>query len=508
MRYLVSCAVVALAFSALTAVAQPAPIDVLGRADFALLNRVTWGASEHSASELERLGAERWLDSQLHPAAGEHLPPSVQSQIQAMAVTREPMIQLARDADGANRFANTLPTPEQRGAAQGLYQQGMNELMREAASRSLLRDVYSDDQLKEQMTWFWTNHFNVQAAKANVRTMVGDYENAAIRPHALGHFRELVLATLKHPAMLRYLDNADNAVGHVNENYARELMELHTMGVGSGYTQQDVQQLAGILTGVGIDLSPADPKVAPKHAGDLIHTGLFEFNPNRHDYGDKVLLGHTIKGRGFGEVEEALDILCREPATARHISFELAQYFVSDDPPPRLVDAMAATFQRTDGDIAAVLSTLFHSSAFRASLGTKFKDPIHYTVSAVRQAYDEKVILNTGPMQSWLGRLGETLYNHETPDGYAMTEAAWDAPGQMALRFDIARQMGAGSSGLFKALPPATTNEPEFPQLRNALYQQTVARTLSGPTTATLAKAKSPSEWNTLYLASPEFMRR
>jgi len=233
-------------------------------------------------------------------------------------------------------FGAMIAPRHQRGAARGLYQQGMNELAREAAARDLLRDLYSDDQLKEQMAWFWVNHFNVQAAKANLRAMVGDYENAAIRPRALGRFRDLLEATLKHPAMLRYLDNADNAAGHVNENYARELMELHTMGVDSGYTQQDVQELARILTGVGIDPSPGDPNPGVHPAGDLIHAGLFEFNPNRHDYGDKVLLGHPIKGRGFAEVEEALDILCRQPATARHISLELAQYFVSDDPPDRL----------------------------------------------------------------------------------------------------------------------------------------------------------------------------
>ncbi len=178
--------------------------------------------------------------------------------------------------------------------------------------------------------------------------MVGDYEDQAIRPHALGKFRDLLEATLRHPAMLRYLDNDQNAAGHINENYAREIMELHTMGVGSGYTQKDVQELARILTGVGIrPEARAAEAQARNGSSSTSATGLFEFNPNRHDFGDKVFLGHTIKGSGFAEVEQALDILAASPATAHHVSQQLATYFVGDNPPPALVDRMAATFQRS-----------------------------------------------------------------------------------------------------------------------------------------------------------------
>src|SRR6202000_3261184 len=158
--------------------------------------------------------------------------------------------------------------------------------------------------------------------------LVGDYEDRAIRPFALGKFHDLLTATLYHPAMLRYLDNADNAVGHLNENYAREIRELHTMGVGSGYTQADVESLARILTGVGIDLKPEDPKLIPELQSQLVREGAFEFNPARHDYGDKVFLGHTIKGRGLAEVDEAVDILVRHPATAMHISLKTRTYIV------------------------------------------------------------------------------------------------------------------------------------------------------------------------------------
>jgi len=169
---------------------------------------------------------------------------------------------------------------------------------------------------------------------------------------------------------------------------------------------------------------------------------------------------------------------------------------------------MAQTFQRSDGDIAAVLRTMFHSPEFKASLGTRFKDPVHYSISAVRLAYDDKVILSTSPIQNWLNRLAEGLYNHETPDGYPMTEASWDGPGQMAVRFEIARQIGSGGAGLFKPDGPGAVDHPGFPTLQNALYYGGLSDTLGKPTLSALDQAASPQEWNTLFLASPEFMRR
>ena len=491
------------------AVASPAVAAApLKPADLALLNRVTWGASQADAAQLAALGPDRWLERELHPPAGDRMPAAAQAQIDALEVAQKPLPALVAEISAQGAAANQIADLDQKHAAQNAYQQAMSALARQAATREILRDLYSPDQLKEQMTWFWFNHFNVHEYKANLRVMVGDYEETALRPHALGRFRDLLEATLRHPAMLRYLDNADNAAGHINENYAREIMELHTMGVGAGYTQKDVQELARILTGVGIDANLVDPKLRPDHAADFIRNGLFEFNPNRHDYGDKVFLGHTIKGRGFGEVEEALDLIARSPATATHVSRELAVYFVADDPPPALVQRMAATFQHTDGDIAAVLETMFRSPEFKASLGRKFKDPAHYAISAVRLAYGDKVILNTGPLQGWLGRLAEGLYNHETPDGYSMAEPAWDGPGQLALRFEIARQIGSGGDGLFKPDQPGATDQPGYPMLQNALYYGGLGDTLGGRTQGALAQATSPQEWNALFLSSPEFMHR
>jgi uncharacterized protein (DUF1800 family) len=487
--------------------ASAAPVS-LSRADLQLLNRVTWGVDESSAAALARLGRDRWLAGQLHPSGHEALPAAAQAQIDALPIAHIALADLVSQMAAQNKAASQLTDLDQKKAARTAYQQALTSLARQAAAREILRDLYSPDQLQEQLTWFWFNHFNVHEYKANLRAMVGDYEEHAIRPHALGRFRDLLEATLRHPAMLRYLDNADNAAGRINENYAREIMELHTMGVGSGYTQKDVQELARILTGVGIDMNPAAPRLRPDHAGDLVREGLFEFNPNRHDYGDKVFLGHVIRGRGFGEVEEALDILAREPATATHISRELATYFVADDPPPSLVARMAQTYQHSDGDIAAVLGVMFHSPEFAGSLGGKFKDPVHYTLSAVRLAHGDRVILNTAPIQTWLQRLAEAPFNHETPDGYPMTEAAWDGPGQMALRFEIARQIGSGGAGLFKPDGAAVPEPPAVPTLRNAHYDTGLAPTLGRHTVDALGQAASPQEWNALFLSAPEFMRR
>ena len=175
--------------------------------------------------------------------------------------------------DAQAKSANQVADPDQKKAAQQVYQQAMNERMKQAASRSILHALYAPDQLRQRMTWFWFNHFNVHQYKSNLRILIGDYEEHAIRAHALGKFRDLLVATLRHPAMLRYLDNTDNAAGHLNENYAREIMELHTMGVGSGYTQADVEALARILTGVGIDVKPEEPKLKPELQSQLVARG-------------------------------------------------------------------------------------------------------------------------------------------------------------------------------------------------------------------------------------------
>jgi uncharacterized protein (DUF1800 family) len=474
----------------------------------AALNRVSWGVNDSTYQQAEKLGYATWLERQLHPGPAV-LPAAAQAQIDAMTISQKPLPQLVRELEDQRRdYDKAMVDDDAKKAAQRAYQQELNRLAKEAATRSLLRALYSPNQLQEQMTWFWMNHFNVHQGKSNLRVLVGDYEEQAIRPHALGKFRDLLAATLRHPAMIRYLDNEQNAANRINENYAREIMELHTLGVDGGYTQNDVQQLARILTGVGVNLTDKAPNVRKDKQDQYLRNGLFEFNPNRHDYGDKVFLGQPVKGRGLAEVDEALDRLSRSPATARYVSRKLCIYFVADEPPPQLVERMAQRFQSSDGDIAAVLRVMLTAPEFTQSLGKKFKDPVHYVVSAVRLTYDDKIILNAGPMLNWLGRMAEPLYGRQTPDGYPLTQSGWASPGQMTTRFEIAKAIGGGAAGLFKTEGAQPQEKPAFPQLANALYYQSLQKSLAPATRQALEQATSPQEWNTLLLSSPELMHR
>jgi uncharacterized protein (DUF1800 family) len=471
-------------------------------------NRITWGATPSTVERLQTMGMRAYVTAQLHPGNAAGLPAEVQAQIDAMTIVQRPLVNLVQDMEQRRKDADGNTNDDEKKAARQSYQAEMNRLAREAASRHMLRDLYSPHQVQEEMTWFWLNHFSVHQAKSNLRAMVGDYEDTAIRPHALGKFRDLLGAVVQHPAMLRYLDNQQNAAGHINENFARELMELHTLGVDAGYTQHDVQELARVLTGVGVNLGTANPRMRKELQGFYVRRGLFEFNPARHDFGAKELLGQPIQSRGLGELEEALDRLARSPATARFISRKLATYWLTDEPPLSLLQAMAQTFESSDGDIAKTLEVLLTSPEFSKTEKQKFKDPVRFVVSAVRLAYDEKPVLNVGPMLNWINRMGEPLYGHATPEGYSLQSAAWASPGQLTTRFEVAKAIGSGSAGLFRTDGPKPRERTAFPQLANALYYQSISKTLGLATRKALEQAASPQEWNTFLLSSPEMMLR
>jgi len=499
--------VLGLALAAVTSSLPATAASSLTRQDMLWLDRVTYGPTSAVVDQYRELGRRRFLKQQLHPS-DLHLPPIATRQIAALEVSHsDPAIVLPVVSQEQQRI-NALPDEAAKQAERKTLNDKGNRLAYEAARRELLRALYSPAQLQEQLNWFWLNHFSVFQYKGNDPWLVGDYAEHAIRPHSLGHFRDLVLATLQHPAMLQYLDNAQNAAGHINENYARELMELHTLGVGSGYTQQDIQELARVLTGVGVNMSGNEPKLKPEWTRLYRHQGAFEFNPARHDFGGKTLLGKHIDGGGFDEVEKAVDLLVSQPACAQFISRKLAVYFVADDPPRSLTDRMAKTFQQTHGDIAVVLDTLFESREFQASLGGKFKDPMHYVISTIRLAYDGKQVINTHPVVNWLNALGEPLFGRQTPDGYPLTESGWASSGQMSRRFEIARTISSGNGGLFEpedGSPPTTTG---FPQLSGRLYFTAVEPFLSAPARTALDRASSQLEWNTFLLASPDFNYR
>ena len=375
---------------------------------------------------------------------------------------------------------------------QEVIQQQINDLNKTARDRAtsirFARAIYSERQLQEVMVDFWFNHFNVLAIKGFINFWLSDYEDD-LRTHALGNFRDLLGVVARDPAMLIYLDNRLNsdpnsplAKGEfkgLNENYARELMELHTLGVDGGYSQDDVVALAKIFTGWTVDYQG--------NKGDK--QGFFFFS-KRHDSSDKVFLGHKIKGGGIEEGEKALDILANHPSTAKFISYKLAQYFVSDRPPERLVNALAQEFTDSQGNIKAVLNTLIHSPEFQdPKYGKqKFKTPYQYLISLARIAEIKQA--NLQRLQGMLYRLSMPVYLCVPPTGYKNTQDAWLSPEAMLQRISLA---GAIAN---KALDPNSPIE----------YQQVVRNIgqLSEPTQQALKNY--PKLSTALIFGSPEAM--
>jgi uncharacterized protein (DUF1800 family) len=420
-----------------------------------VLNRLTFGARPGEADRVHAMGLAAWLDQQLHPSRiDDHAAEAILPPLDAAPDSADPM-ELRRFA---RRQVETL------------------------ASDKLLRAMYSERQLQEVLVDFWFNHFNVYAGKGRTAEYLPQYERDVIRPHVFDHFRELLEADAKSPAMLFYLDNwlsADpNAAQRLadmraqrtqiqnqrrlgrrgffggfppspplppkqpaapnngkkkerglNENYGRELLELHTLGVDGGYTQKDVIEVARAFTGWTID-----------------RDGNFRFVPALHDAGEKIVLGHTIKaGGGIDDGEKVLDIIASHPSTAHHISFELAERLVSDEPPPALVDRAAARFRETNGDLREVVKTIVTSPEFVAPAvrDAKFKTPFELVVSAVRTTgatvSDARAFVQT------LQQLGEPLYMCQPPTGYHDTADAWVSAGGLVTRMNFATRLASGN---------------------------------------------------------------
>ncbi|WP_407851728.1 DUF1800 domain-containing protein [Bordetella petrii] len=498
------------AFVASLAVARPEPADLPLPA---LVDRLTWGATPHELARARELGPAAYIQAQLHPAVAAVPPGEVLGWINELSISQQSAHDALIEARAHQLSARRMADGPEKVAALKSARRIARTRASETVERSIWLALYSPNQLQEQMTWFWTNHFSIYARKGNVGAVLDDYETRAVRPRALGKFRDLLEATMRSPAMLLYLDNQANRADSGNENYARELMELHTLGVNGGYTQKDVQELARILTGLGVSYSKRPPRIDASLRVQVVQDGAFLFNPAKHDYGDKVLLGHRIKGRGLAEVEEAADILARHPATARHISLKLAQYFVADQPPEALVDTMAKTFQASDGDISQTLQVMFRSSAFAKSLQTgKFKDPVHYVYSAVRLAYAGlPPVSHVSAVKAWLTRMGQPLYGRVTPDGYPLAQSDWSGSGQMTIRFDAARQIATRPQTFYRSKNKSrngTTVLPPVPRLLDAYRDTGLFADLSPKTREVIEQAESVRDSNTYLLASPEFMRR
>jgi uncharacterized protein (DUF1800 family) len=467
------------------------------------LDRLSFGVNAEGLADLRRIGRKAWLADQLRPGAPDPLPQAVQTELAAMSITREPASQLLEDLlekRAAFKAAGAASEPMLRRD----MRRSVTELKDEAARRTLLRAVHSSRQLQEQLTWFWFNHFNVVSeGNPELSALMGDYEQRAIRSHAMGRFRDLLMAVATHPVMLVYLNNDRNVADHINENYARELMELHTLGVDGGYTQQDVQQLAQVLTGLGLRRPTGSPMPAQAKS---FSDGMSVFYPGRHVAGAKTLLGTKLEAGGWSQIEQALDLLARQPATARHIARKLAQYFVADEPSPALVARLSQRFLDTEGDIAAVMTTLVESPEFEASLDHKFKDPVRFVVSALRLTLPADAAWRPQRVQYWLARLGQPLYGRRTPDGYPLTSGAWAGSGQLAQRFEVAQDIAAGTH-----YPNDTRRESNLHSLApgDAFSKEVLLPGLSARSREVLQQASpQPQEWRALLLASPEFMTR
>ncbi len=368
----------------------------------------------------------------------------------------------------------------------------------------LLTDVYSNRQLEAVMTDFWLNHFNIYIRKDGQMPSLLPQFQQTVQSHALGHFEDLLVATARSPAMLLYLDNAQSigpdsiaaganprnpnakkkkAVG-LNENYARELMELHTLGVNGGYTQTDVTEVAKVLTGWTTD-KPGDG-------------GEFTYNDRRHEPGNKTVLGKTIHDGGEKEGEEVLHMLATSPSTAHFISLELAERFVADTPPPALVDRMAQTFLKSNGDIKAVLRTMVHSPEFfaPATVHAKLKTPLEYVVSALRVTGAD--VENPQPIVQSLERLGMPVYGCQPPTGYKWDAETWLSSSALVNRMNFSLLLSSNRiGGTTIALPsllqdgkPAATETSDPTQKEQALETALLATPASAQTrTAVLSQS-------------------
>ncbi len=440
------------------------------------LNRLGYGPQPGEVERIKQTGLEMWIEQQLHPEQIDDaalparlgpLPVAGMSERQLLAEYPQPDAaakKLGITVDEYRKRMDALAHPPQgvAPAPSKLPQEVLNEI----SDAKVLRAIYSERQLEEQLTDFWFNHFNVFANKDLDLWLVGPYERDTIRPRVLGKFRDLVEATAKSPAMEFYLDNylsADPAafdrlrhappaprganlppVGArrgLNENYGRELLELHTLGVDGGYTQKDVIETARCFTGWTIRALRDNPE--------------FYFDERVHDPGAKTVLGKKIKRGGIKDGEQVLDIVSQDRHTSHHISLELAQHFVSDTPPDALVERMAKTFEKSHGDLREVMRTMIYSPEFwsRQAYRAKVKTPLELVASTARALGAD--VDDAAPLVGWIARIGEPLYQQLPPTGYPDKAQAWVNTGALLNRLNYAITLASNQvRGSEVELPP------------------------------------------------------
>ena len=496
-----------------------------------VLNRIGFGPRPGDIQRVQAMGLERYIDDQLHP---ERVPdPNLATRLSGFETTalstnqisdrfERPQLEMRRKLQ--QQGIDPADPNAQRPPEAMAIQQKANSVLVELGEQKMLRAVYSERQLSEVLADFWFNHFNVDSRKGRDRFMVTEYERDTIRPRVLGKFRDLLGATAKSPAMLFYLDNwqsvdpngphpdpaairragrgpfrpflvappaqAKNQKRGLNENYGRELMELHTLGVDGGYTQHDVAEVARCFTG----WTMKNP-----HDG----TGFF-FDMKKHDRGVKHVLGHTIAaGRGIEDGEEVLDILARHPATAHFIATKLVRHFVADDPPPALVERAAKSFRKTDGDLREVVRVIVASREFAgaAAYRAKVKSPFEYVASALRATGAS--ITNPRGFSGTIANIGEPLYQCQPPTGYGDRASVWINTGTLVSRLNFVQALVTNGANA------ARVNVPRSEEALGRFAVAVLAGDLSARTQAAMAAATMPLATRTaIVLGSPEFQHR
>ena len=386
------------------------------------LNRLAFGARPGDVDTVVSEGVDVWIDQQLHPETlSDRAVETRLCQLPTLELTNADIVSTyyapIQQARREKKAGEAIDTDQMK-----MMRQKSQELVRDLVAQRLIRATQSERQLNEVMVDFWFNHFNVFAGKGIDRFLLTSYERDVIRPHIWGRFEDLLMATAKSPAMLFYLDNAKSRANALNENYAREIMELHTLGVDGGYTQKDVTELARVFTGWSID---------PR-------TGTFVFRPRMHDRGEKTVLGVRFPaGGGIEEGERMIHLLAQQPATAHHIALQLCQRLVSDNPPKALVDRVAKTFLASDGDLRATVKAVVTSREFwdPQIYGAKEKSPFEYVVSALRAV--NAAVMNPMPVARALQQIGEPLYGAQPPTGYSDKSDAWINSGALMSRLNF-----------------------------------------------------------------------
>ena len=520
-----------------------------------VLNRLGFGAMPGDLERVRRMGLEKYIEQQLRPetipdrgmsarlASLDTLTLNSRELAEDYFMPAQMAQRRTKQQAAAEPAESAADKREARTPEQAQMMQAQRQVFTDLTQQKILRAVYSERQLNEVLVDFWFNHFNVFAGKGLTRNYLTEYEREAIRPHVLGKFRDLLEATAKSPAMLFYLDNWQSAapegtrtsapnsrtrnpsnprrpfgrpgqVGSVprqrtvadlppaaqnrkprglNENYARELMELHTLGVDGGYTQKDVQEIARAFTGWTI----ANPRQG----------GGFVFDPRMHDDGEKIVLGHKIKaGGGEHDGQEVLHILASHASTARFVATKLARRLVADEPPPSLIDRAAERFRETKGDIREVVRTIVTSREFFApeAYRAKVKTPFEFVASAVRATEADSI--NALPLVQTMRELGMPLYQCQPPTGYADRAEAWVNTGALLNRMNFAVALTEGRVRGMRAPQPFRGQSIEA--AGDEIVDQVLAGDLSSSTRETVAKASRPSQAIALLLGSPEFQRR